>query len=111
MRMPNYQPNLAGREGDLKIDSQIGHACPRIGQNGSAQTNATTLQGADLRFWVELRGFEPLTPSMRTRCATGLRYSPKTGRQRSKSADHSAHQNVGPQAGQSPTARMVASAY
>jgi hypothetical protein len=29
----------------------------------------------DLR--VELRGFEPLTPSMRTRCATGLRYSPK----------------------------------
>jgi hypothetical protein len=27
--------------------------------------------------WVELRGFEPLTPSMRTRCATGLRYSPR----------------------------------
>jgi hypothetical protein len=27
-------------------------------------------------FVVELRGFEPLTPSMRTRCATGLRYSP-----------------------------------
>src|SRR5690606_33666265 len=26
---------------------------------------------------VELRGFEPLTPSMRTRCATGLRYSPE----------------------------------
>ncbi len=26
---------------------------------------------------VELRGFEPLTPSMRTRCATGLRYSPR----------------------------------
>jgi hypothetical protein len=25
---------------------------------------------------VELRGFEPLTPSMRTRCATRLRYSP-----------------------------------
>ncbi len=38
----------------------------------------------DLRFWVELRGFEPLTPSMRTRCATGLRYSPKTASQRSK---------------------------
>src|SRR5579859_3938277 len=36
----------------------------------------------DLR--VELRGFEPLTPSMRTRCATGLRYSPKTGSQRTK---------------------------
>jgi site-specific DNA recombinase len=28
---------------------------------------------------VELRGFEPLTPSMRTRCATGLRHSPWTG--------------------------------
>ena len=41
---------------------------------------------------VELRGFEPLTPSMRTRCATGLRYSPKTGRQRSKPADPSVHQ-------------------
>ena|GEM_PF-3542082 len=27
---------------------------------------------------VELRGFEPLTPSMRTRCATGLRHSPPT---------------------------------
>src|ERR1700722_9402594 len=39
---------------------------------------------SDLRFWVELRGFEPLAPSMRTRCATGLRYSPKNGCQRSK---------------------------
>jgi len=36
---------------------------------------------------VELRGFEPLTPSMRTRCATGLRYSPKTASQRSKRRD------------------------
>ena len=25
--------------------------------------------GADLRVWVELRGFEPLTPSMRTKRA------------------------------------------
>jgi hypothetical protein len=32
------------------------------------------------RKHVELRGFEPLTPSMRTRCATGLRYSPRRGR-------------------------------
>src|SRR5213078_2148437 len=38
-------------------------------------------QAADLRFWVELRGFEPLTPSMRTRCATGLRHSPWTANQ------------------------------
>ena len=35
-------------------------------------------------FWVELRGFEPLTPSMRTRCATGLRYSPENLSQPSK---------------------------
>jgi hypothetical protein len=33
---------------------------------------------------VELRGFEPLTPSMRTRCATGLRYSPENLSQPSK---------------------------
>src|ERR1700752_2852923 len=41
-------------------------------------------------FSVELRGFEPLTPSMRTRCATGLRYSPKNASQRSKLRDLSA---------------------
>jgi hypothetical protein len=33
---------------------------------------------------AELRGFESLTPSMRTRCATGLRYSPWNGSQPSK---------------------------
>src|SRR5882757_7516536 len=27
-----------------------------------------------------MRGFEPLTPSMRTRCATGLRHIPRNGR-------------------------------
>ena len=27
--------------------------------------------GPDLLVWVELRGFEPLTPSMRIRCSTG----------------------------------------
>ena len=26
-------------------------------------------RGSDLRVWVELRGFEPLTPSMRTKRA------------------------------------------
>src|SRR5512135_514870 len=36
------------------------------------------------RMLVELRGFEPLTPSMRTRCATGLRYSPENLSQPSK---------------------------
>jgi hypothetical protein len=30
-----------------------------------------TGQSGDLRVWVELRGFEPLTPSMRTQCSTG----------------------------------------
>jgi hypothetical protein len=52
---------------------------------------------------VELRGFEPLTPSMRTRCATGLRYSPWNGCQRSKDERMLALQ--------SPTARLAASAY
>ena len=33
-------------------------------------------QGSELGKRVELRGLEPLTPSMRTRCATRLRYSP-----------------------------------
>jgi site-specific DNA recombinase len=32
--------------------------------------------GSSRTAMVELRGFEPLTPSMRTRCATGLRHSP-----------------------------------
>jgi hypothetical protein len=52
--------------------------------------------------WVELRGFEPLTPSMRTRCATGLRYSPKTASQRSKRGDLFAHRDRrgGPRGGQ-----------
>ena len=53
--------------------------------------------------WVELRGFEPLTPSMRTRCATGLRYSPRDGCQRSK------HRSMF--ALQSPTAWFAASEY
>jgi hypothetical protein len=38
-----------------------------------ALTGVLPSQGLGL---VELRGFEPLTPSMRTRCATGLRHSP-----------------------------------
>ena len=32
--------------------------------------------GSSKPVMVELRGFEPLTPSLRTRCATGLRHSP-----------------------------------
>ncbi len=39
--------------------------------------NRTIEQPLTCNFSVELRGFEPLAPSMRTRCATGLRYSPE----------------------------------
>ena len=46
--------------------------------------DATRTGSLTCNFSVELRGFEPLTPSMRTRCATGLRYSPENLRQRSK---------------------------
>ena len=60
---------------------------------------------SDLRFWVELRGFEPLTPSMRTRCATGLRYSPKG------TAVSVANLAARSRRRQSPTARTSASAY
>jgi hypothetical protein len=42
-------------------------------------------------FGVELRGFEPLTPSMRTRCATGLRYSPWTVDKANRRADGDAN--------------------
>ena len=67
---------------------------------------------------VELRGFEPLTPSMRTRCATGLRYSPKgTAVSVANLAARSRRRQV-PRGGparradrQSPTARTSASAY
>ena len=44
----------------------------------NARTAAFGGHGWSKTAMVELRGFEPLTPSMRTRCATGLRYSPKT---------------------------------
>jgi site-specific DNA recombinase len=36
-------------------------------------------KGLNKTTMVELRGFEPLAPSMRTRCATGLRHSPQPG--------------------------------
>ncbi len=42
--------------------------------------------GSSKAVVVELRGFEPLTPSMRTRCATGLRHSPRRGGEDSKAA-------------------------
>jgi hypothetical protein len=60
---------------------------------------------------VELRGFEPLTPSMRTRCATGLRYSPWIGIERSKLCDLRARRAAPGRLDQSPTARSAASVY
>ena len=46
-----------------------------------AAANRAREAGGGLLVWVELRGFEPLTPSMRTRCATGLRHSPQPAAQ------------------------------
>src|ERR1017187_5257646 len=66
--------------GNYRVERRSSH-----GQADLDRDNPRSLHVADLVVWVELRGFEPLTPSMRTRCATGLRYSPKTGSQRSKS--------------------------
>jgi hypothetical protein len=63
-------------ENDLPNSSQI-----RLRPAPEGRTK-NTRRASDLarlrKNRVELRGFEPLTPSMRTRCATGLRYSPKT---------------------------------
>jgi site-specific DNA recombinase len=58
---------------DGERESAVASLAPAVGGQGSSKTSM-----------VELRGFEPLTPSMRTRCATGLRYSPKNASQRSK---------------------------
>jgi integrase len=78
-----HQPASGGRE---KMISQIPPSTaedpiPEAGM-GSAERASCLVRHEIHR--VELRGFEPLTPSMRTRCATGLRHSPKTGSQRSK---------------------------
>ena len=56
---PRPKPLPNGKPGNL-----VG--CRVIGRVG----------GSNVGPLVELRGFEPLTPSMRTRCATGLRHSP-----------------------------------
>ena len=72
----------AGQRGGL--DRNGSRSLPRQGRGQDGQPKIAAKERCYLRFWVELRGFEPLTPSMRTRCATGLRYSPKNGCQRSK---------------------------
>jgi hypothetical protein len=45
-------------------------------RQGQAPDGVDRVSVSNYELLVELRGFEPLTPSMRTRCATGLRYSP-----------------------------------
>jgi hypothetical protein len=64
----------AARSGDLASGSTPRGSCTVLlydSQKGRLRDHNWPLT------WVELRGFEPLTPSMRTRCATGLRYSPE----------------------------------
>jgi hypothetical protein len=39
----------------------------------------TSLVWAMQTFFVEVRGFEPLTPAVRRQCSTGLSYTPGTG--------------------------------
>ena len=60
------------------------HNAPHSGGSGARPSGDITrrppvlVRGQEApKSLVELRGFEPLTPSMRTRCATGLRYRPK----------------------------------
>ena len=73
----------------LAASAYYGYVSPEPDENRPAmvggpvrETLAGLLSSDDLdggwskTAMVELRGFEPLTPSMRTRCATGLRYSP-----------------------------------
>ncbi len=45
-------------------------------RQGQAPDGVDRVSVSNYELVVELRGFEPLTPSMRTRCATGLRHSP-----------------------------------
>jgi hypothetical protein len=74
----NTQPDHPAPGGREKMISQIppNHAeNPSPGRRLGLKERASDLVGDQIPE-VELRGFEPLTPSMRTRCATGLRYSP-----------------------------------
>jgi hypothetical protein len=56
----------AGYEGTSRSAPKIGHRRSQNQTKRTAQAAMTTRQGADLRVCVELRGFEPLTPSMRS---------------------------------------------
>src|ERR1035438_7024283 len=81
-RVLRPEPRLLGRHTlSLRLGSTM--APTSSDENSKSDT--------DLQFRVELRGFEPLTPSMRTRCATGLRYSPENLSQPSKRSTLPAH--------------------
>ena len=78
------QPAPPARERcrDVSFSSRTGHPMTsvaadelRTDDHGELRRGSGT-PGKIRVLGVELRGFEPLTPSMRTRCATGLRYSP-----------------------------------
>jgi hypothetical protein len=91
-QQPEPRPQPVAQEPELRCPASTGtahtgpHSC--LGDisvtNDLQRRTGQDRHGPDLRFRVELRGFEPLTPSMRTRCATGLRYSPWNSGQPSK---------------------------
>ena len=64
-------PNSAG----LVLDGTPSPVYFRSPVNGAAGLVTSTVEDQVKRL-VELRGFEPLTPSLRTRCSAELSYSP-----------------------------------
>jgi site-specific DNA recombinase len=75
------QPGEAEQELDMGVFQQLLASEPdETGQDekpGRFRARVVhRVGGSKVALLVELRGFEPLTPSMRTRCATGLRHSP-----------------------------------
>jgi site-specific DNA recombinase len=60
----------------LGEDQTAGELVTESDQINTDRTLMHSVSGLKQVRLVDLRGFEPLTPSMRTRCATGLRYRP-----------------------------------
>jgi hypothetical protein len=70
----------SGRRSGIRLGEPIGPwFVPDL-----CQTIMTSRFRKSSNSWVELWGFEPQTPSMRTRCATRLRHSPLAPQDRSK---------------------------
>lgn len=55
---------------------QAGTGVVLVATGAAPAGGPSQLQGSSCLTLVDLRGFEPLAPSMRTRCATGLRHRP-----------------------------------